>query len=294
MTHPRTVQDLRGLKSERPQVWITAYDFFQAALAQSTAMDAILVGDSLGMTMLGYANTLPVTLDDMIYHARVVRRGAPDTAMIVDLPFLTYATVDACVSNAGRIMQASQADAVKIEGGERLAESVAKLVAEGIPVIGHLGLTPQSVHTMGGYRVQARTETAIETLLQDAASLQDAGISALVLEGIPDRVAQVVTDRLAIPTIGIGAGVATNGQVLVFHDCLGLSERLPKFAQPFADGRHVLAEGLQAYRKAVLDQTFPDSEHAYHLSDKVWERVLHHYDSRANAWPPSDPTPDET
>jgi len=271
---PKTALDLTGLKLERPQVWVTAYDFFQAQLAEEAQVDAILVGDSLGMTMLGYDSTLSVTMEDMLYHARVVRRGAPHTVMIVDLPFLSYRTVELALTNAGRLLQETQAEGIKIEGGHRLAETVVSLVAEGIPVIGHLGLTPQSVHTMGGYRVQARSREHIEQLLDDAESLAQAGISALVLEGIPDKVGALVTERIQVPTIGIGAGHATDGQVLVFHDCLGLSAYTPKFVAPFAQGRQVLAEGLKAYRSAVLDRTFPDDDHAYHMAHKEWERFI--------------------
>lgn len=274
MTRPKTTLDLVSLKSERPQVWITAYDFLQAELAEAAEMDAILVGDSLGMTMLGFDSTLPVTIEDMLYHARVVRRGAPNTVMIVDLPFLTYTSPESALANAGRLMQDARADAVKLEGGKRLAESVRRLVAEGIPVIGHLGLTPQSLHIMGGYRVQARTQEQIAELLDDAQILVQAGISALVLEGIPDQVASFVTKRLSVPTIGIGAGVGTDGQVLVFHDCLGLSKRSPKFVALFAQGRQVFSEGLEHYRKAVLTRTFPDAEHAYHIAGTDWQRFL--------------------
>lgn len=260
------------LKAQRPQVWLTAYDFIQAQLAEAASMDAILVGDSLGMTMLGYSNTLAVTTDDMVYHARVVRRGAPQTVMVVDLPFLTYRSPEIALTNAGRLMQEASADAVKLEGGRRVAECVQRLVSEGIPVVGHLGLTPQSVHIMGGYRVQAKTEEAIVQILDDAQSVVQAGITALVLEGIPDRVAELITERIAVPSIGIGAGQATDGQVLVFHDCLGLSERTPKFVTPFAQGRQVLGQGLEQYREAVLNGTFPDSDHAYHIADKEWAR----------------------
>jgi 3-methyl-2-oxobutanoate hydroxymethyltransferase len=277
MTRPKTANDLSNLKAERRQVWITAYDYTQARLAGAAMVDAILVGDSLGMTMLGYSTTLPVTLDDMVYHSRVVRRGAPDTVMVVDLPFLTYRDPDAALSSAGRLIQESLADAVKIEGGARLAPTVERLVAEGIPVVGHLGLTPQSVHTMGGFRVQARTADQIIALVADAKALVQAGISVLVLEGIPDRVAGHVTERVSVPTVGIGAGAATDGQVLVFHDCLGLSERSPKFVTPFADGSAVLAEGLARYREAVAAGAFPTEAHAYHISDAEWARFVAQY-----------------
>ncbi len=275
MTQPKTVRELFQLKGQRPQVWITAYDFTQAELAASAAVDAILVGDSLGMTMLGYSTTLPVTVEDMVYHSRVVRRAARDTVLIVDLPFLSYRDPTTALLSAGRIVQEAAADAVKLEGGARTVPVVEHLVAEGIPVIGHLGLTPQSVHRMGGYRVQARTADTIQTLVADASQLAAAGISALVLEGIPDRVAAYVTQSVAVPTIGIGAGSATDGQVLVFHDCVGLSARTPKFVTPFAQAREALLEGIRKYREAVIGGAFPDAQHSYHVSDQEWDRFVH-------------------
>ncbi len=279
MTLPKTARELLHLKGQRPQVWITAYDFTQAELAQSAAVDAILVGDSLGMTMLGYSTTLPVTVDDMVYHSRVVRRAASDTLLIVDMPFLSYRDPATALVNAGRIMQEAAADAVKLEGGARIIPVVEHLVAEGIPVIGHLGLTPQSVHRMGGYRVQARTADAVHTLVEDARQLAAAGISALVLEGIPDRVAALVTHTVTVPTIGIGAGSATDGQVLVFHDCVGLSARTPKFVTPFAHGREALLQGIRSYREAVIGGTFPDAQHSYHITDEEWDHFVRQHPS---------------
>ncbi|MBX5468222.1 MAG: 3-methyl-2-oxobutanoate hydroxymethyltransferase [Firmicutes bacterium] len=274
MERPKTAQDIRGLKGVRRQTWITAYDYVQAQLAELAEIDVILVGDSLGMTTLGYPTTLPVTVRDMMHHARIVRRGAPNTPMIVDMPFLSYTDPNQALRNAGRFIQGCGAEGVKLEGGRRILPQVEALVAEGIPVVGHLGLTPQSVHRFGGYRVQARAAEAIRELVEDAESLAEAGVIAIVLEGIPDRVAEYVTRRVPVPTIGIGAGNQTDGQVLVFHDCVGLSARLPKFAKPFADVRTVMVTGLAQYREAVLTQSFPDEAHAYHLADEEWERFL--------------------
>lgn len=271
MKERMTAQKLKAAKGQEPLVWLTAYDFTQAQLAEEAGVDVILVGDSVGTTVMGYDSTLPVTLDDMVYHARLVRRGAPHTMVVVDLPFLTYTNAEKALASGGRLMQEALADAVKLEGGRRVLDAVDALVANDIPVIGHLGLTPQSVHSMGGYRVQARTQSSMQALLNDARALADHGIAALVLEGIPDRVAAYVTDQVAIPTIGIGAGSSTDGQVLVFHDCLGLSSRYPKFAKPFADVRQTILTGLEQFGTEVRSRAFPDDEHSYHVTDKEWD-----------------------
>ncbi|MCY0898805.1 MAG: 3-methyl-2-oxobutanoate hydroxymethyltransferase [Firmicutes bacterium] len=271
MSERMTAQSLKGAKGQTPLVWITAYDYTAARLAEEAGVDVILVGDSVGTTLMGYPSTIPVTLDNMIYHATLVRRGAPNTMMVVDLPFLTYTNARDALANAGRIMQETLAEAVKLEGGRRVLEAVEALVRHDIPVVGHLGLTPQSLHTMGGYRVQARTHDSIQALVEDARALTEAGISALVLEGIPDRVAAYVTQEVHVPTIGIGAGNQTDGQVLVFHDCIGLSAHLPKFAKPFADVRTATLEGLRRYRREVQTRAFPDDEHSYHVTDKEWQ-----------------------
>lgn len=269
-----TVPQLKARKGQTPITWITAYDVVQAQSAEAAQIDGILVGDSLGMTTLGYATTIPVTVDDMIHHARAVRRGAPETMMVVDLPFLSYATVQDALHNAGRIMQQTEADAVKLEGGRAMLPQIEALIAHGIPVVGHLGLTPQSVHQMGGYRVQARTVDTIRNLLADAQALAQGGVTALVLEGIPDRVASHITATVSVPTIGIGAGPGVDGQVLVFQDCLGLSVSLPKFVRPFAHLREAMIQGLTAYKKSVQTGNFPGPEETYHIDDEEWQRFL--------------------
>lgn len=275
-----TAPQLRALKGTRPSTWITAYDVVQAQVAEEAAIDVILVGDSLGMTTLGYDSTIPVTLDDMVHHAAMVRRGAPHTMMIVDLPYLTYHNPDTALANAGRIMQQTLANGVKLEGGRSILPVVDALIQEKIPVIGHLGLTPQSVHTMGGYKVQAKSSSAIGQLLEDARSLSDHGVSAIVLEGIPDRVAAYVTAHIEAPTIGIGAGAGVDGQVLVFHDCLGITRSLPKFARPFAEVRQAMISGLLAYRGSVQDGSFPADKESYHVPDAEWDKFLREQDGR--------------
>lgn len=272
MKERMTAQKLKSSKGQTPLVWITAYDYSHAQLVEEAGIDVILVGDSVGTTVMGYDSTIPVTLDNMIYHAQLVRRGAPHTMMVVDLPFLTFSDPDTALKSAGRIMQESLADAVKLEGGRKIVDQVDALVNHDIPVVGHLGLTPQSVHTFGGYRVQARTGDSIRSLVDDARALDDHGISALVLEGIPDRVAAHVTEAVSVPTIGIGAGNQTDGQVLVFHDGLGLSSRYPKFAKPFADLKGTILEGLRQFQSEVQSRQFPDDAHSYHVPDKEWEQ----------------------
>lgn len=274
MDRPKNAHDIRQLKGVRQQSWMTAYDFTQAQLVEEAAIDVILVGDSLGNTMLGHATTLPVTLDDMLHHAQAARRGAPKTALIVDMPFLTYTSPEQALINGGRLLVECLAEGVKMEGGRRIAGTVRRLVEDSIPVIGHLGLTPQSVHKMGGFRIQARTAQAIAALVDDAKSLADAGVSALVLEGIPDRVAAYVTEQVPVPTIGIGAGSHVDGQVLVFHDAMGITPTLPKFARAFAQARQHLVNGLTSYHEAVLDQSFPDADHSYHIPDAEWQKFL--------------------
>lgn len=271
MSERMTANKLKEYKGQEPLVWITAYDYTQAALAEQASVDVILVGDSVGTTVMGYDSTLPVTVDDMVYHARLVRRGAPQTMMVVDLPFLSYTNPDKAISHSARFMQEAFADGVKLEGGRRVLDAVDALIKNDIPVVGHLGLTPQSVHAMGGYKVQARTHQAISQLIEDARALADHGICSLVLEGIPDRVATYVTEHVCVPTIGIGAGNGTDGQVLVFHDCLGLSSRYPKFAKSFADLRRVALDGLNQYGAEVRSKQFPDDSHSYHVTDKEWE-----------------------
>ncbi|MCY0882051.1 MAG: 3-methyl-2-oxobutanoate hydroxymethyltransferase [Firmicutes bacterium] len=277
----QTVREFQQSKGKFLTAWITAYDVTQAQIAEAAEMDGILVGDSLGMTMLGYANTLPVTVDDMVSHAQSVRRGAPHTLMIVDLPYLSYSDPSTAIKSSARLMKDAWADGVKLEGGAERADTIRRLVTEGIPVIGHLGLTPQNIHGMGGYKVQAKTVQAIQKIVYDAQIVAQAGAGGLVLEGIPNPVAAYITKTIAIPTIGIGAGPHCDSQILVFHDAMGLSDRQPKFAKAFKSLRHDMVEGLQTYRKEACAQSFPDDAHSYHLSENTWNLFL-------NSQSPSD------
>ncbi len=246
-------------------VVMTAYDATQAATVAAADVDVILVGDSVGMVMLGYDTTIPVTLHDMIHHARAVRRGAPQTMMIVDLPFATYhGSQDSALDHAAAIMRDAFADAVKLEGGRAQADHVRALVRAGIPVCGHIGLTPQSVLQFGGFRVQGRGEEAAGALLDDARALADAGAFALVLECIPAPLAEKITQAVAIPTIGIGAGAGCSGQVLVYHDVLGLRPgRSPKFVKQYADLYTLSVAAVAAYSEEVRRGVFPSAQYSY-------------------------------
>ena len=265
-----TVLTLRAKKTAGERIaMVTAYDAAQAAVVEAAGADVILVGDSVGMVMLGYETTIPVTLDDMVHHAAAARRGAPGTMLLVDMPFLTYRGDPAqTLRAAGRIMQEALADGVKIEGGEAVAPHVRTLAEAGIPVCAHLGLTPQSVLQFGGFRVQARGEAAAGRLLADARALEAAGAFLLVLECIPAPLAESVTDALGIPTIGIGAGAGCNGQVLVYHDLLGLRpDRPPRFVKPYAGLYEASVAALQAYCSDVRAGRFPDAAHSYQAQE---------------------------
>jgi 3-methyl-2-oxobutanoate hydroxymethyltransferase len=246
-------------------VMVTCYDATFARLVEAAEVDAILIGDSLGMVIQGQEHTIPVTLDDIIYHARAVARGCQRPHLVGDMPFGTYqASEDAAVQNAARLMQSGAVQAVKLEGGERIASAVSRMTQAGIPVMGHLGLTPQSVHQFGGYRIQGRTVSAAEQLLHDAQCLQQAGAYAVVLEGIPKDLAAQVTETLAIPTIGIGAGPGCNGQVLVLYDLLGLDERFnPKFLKKFDNLRDRVVNAVGQYAREVRTGDFPTAHHSH-------------------------------
>jgi 3-methyl-2-oxobutanoate hydroxymethyltransferase len=258
----------------QPISMVTAYDFPTARAVDEAGVDAILVGDSLAMVVLGHPNTLSVTMDEMLHHARAVARGAQGALLVGDMPFLSYqADPGEAVRNAGRYLQAGM-DAVKLEGGRSVAGTASAVVRAGIPVQGHVGLTPQSMSALGGFRVQGKTAEAARTLLDDALALQDAGCFSIVLESIPDRLAAHITERLSIPTIGIGAGAGTNGQVLVLHDLVGLYDRPPRFAKRYADLSSAIVEAVKAYRAEVESRAFPGREHSFAMDDGEWQAYL--------------------
>ena len=246
---------------------LTAYDYASARLVDEAGIDFILVGDSLANVMLGYANTVPVTMEDMLHHTRAVRRGVTRALLITDMPFASYHISDAeALHNASRMLKEGGAEAVKIEGGVKRAEMIRKVVEAEIPVMGHIGLTPQSVHVMGGYKVQGKTLSAAEQLMKDAVALDRAGAFAIVLEGVPREVAAMITAEVSVPTIGIGAGPDCDGQILVYHDLLGLSfNPAAKFVRHYAEVGSVISQALAAYRKDVEAGSYPADSESYHL-----------------------------
>lgn len=267
-----TLLDLQQKKRQgTPIVMVTAYDYPSAKLADEAGVDMILVGDSLGMVVLGYDSTVSVTLEDMLHHTKAVTRGAKRAFVVTDLPFLTvHLGVEATLKAAGRLMQEGLAQGVKMEGGSEIVPQVRACVQAGIPVVGHLGLLPQSVHQLGGYRVQAKDLASAEKLLDDARALEEAGACAIVLECVPGPLAAMVSETLAIPTIGIGAGNGCDGQVLVFHDVIQYATDLsPKFVKPYANVGSVIRAALAAYAQEVRERVFPGPEHTFSMDETV-------------------------
>lgn len=263
---PLTVTDLLAMKAaKRRIVMLTCYDAVFARLLEQAGVDVLLVGDSLNQVLAGHETTLSTTLDQMIYHAAAVRRGSRRALVFVDLPFLTYqVSISEAIRNAGRVLQETGAHGVKLEGGSHMAETVAALVERGIPVIGHLGLTPQSVHALGGYRVQGRDQGMADRLVTDAKALEEAGACSIVLELIPSALAARITTSLTIPTIGIGAGPECDGQVLVLHDMLGLNEHFaPKFLKHYGKLSETVREAVRAYATDVREGKYPGKEHSF-------------------------------
>jgi 3-methyl-2-oxobutanoate hydroxymethyltransferase len=261
-----TVLDVQRFKDEgRRFPVLTAYDFHSARILDEAGIPILLVGDSLGMVMLGYPTTLPVTLEDMLHHAKAVSRGARQALLVGDMPFMSYhASVEQAITSAGRFLQEAGMHAVKLEGGGRVVEIARRLTELGIPVMGHLGLTPQFVHQMGGFKVQGKTEAQAARILADARGLEEAGAFSIVLEGVPTALATRVTQELHIPTIGIGAGPGTDGQVLVFHDMLGITTgKAPKFVKRYANLAEEIGRAASAYAEDVRNGTFPGPEHEY-------------------------------
>ena len=274
--HKITVRTLQQRKQTgRPIAMITVYDYCSAVIVEQTAIDAVLVGDSLGMVVLGYESTLQVSMEEMLHHCKAVARGVRTPLLVGDLPFLSYqVTPEEALRNAGRLLTEGHMEAVKLEGGRSVAATVTRLVEAGIPVIGHLGLTPQSVNLLG-YRAQGRTAQAARRLLEDARILQESGCSAIVLEAIPARLATYITQTLTIPTIGIGAGNGCDGQVLVYHDLLGLFDRLqPRFVKRYATLNEEIRSALDHYVQEVQERVFPAPEHTYAMDDAEWDAFV--------------------
>lgn len=279
-----TVPMVRARKSGPKLTMVTAYDHPTASIASDAGIDIILVGDSVANAVHGMDNTLSVTVDMMVMHAAAVRRANPHSLVVVDMPWMSYhVTEEDAVRNAGRLVSEGGAQAVKLEGGENRVRSIEKIISAEIPVMGHLGLTPQSIHAMGGYRVQGKAIDAAQQMIADAVALESAGVFSIVVEGVPDVLGAAITDAVTVPTIGIGAGEATDGQVLVFHDVVGLGAgRYPKFVRSYADLRSRAVEALSEYVADVRSGAFPSDDETYHVRDEV-ARMLVDGGTQSNA-----------
>lgn len=273
-----TTIDIQSKKQrQEPITMLTAYDYTGAVLVDMAEIDMILVGDSLGMVMMGLDSTVPVTMDEMLHHCRAVARGANFAHLVGDLPFLSY-QVDKydAIRNAGRLLKEGSMDSVKLEGGREMAPTVRAIVDAGIPVMGHIGLTPQSISKLGGFKTQGRTATAARRLVEDALALEEAGCYAIVLEAVPAPVAAAITARLRVPTIGIGAGPDCDGQVLVFHDVLGLYDKVqPRFVKQYAKLQQTIIDAFAEFRTEVSNRRFPDKEHSFSMNAEELE-AFHH------------------
>jgi len=277
-----TIVDLQRKKEAGEAItMLTAYDYPTGVLVDRADIDIILVGDSLAMVVLGYENTVCVTMDEMLHHCRAVARGAKKPLLVGDMPFMSYQVdVSEAIRNAGRFLKEGSMDVVKLEGGRDMAPTVKAIVDAGIPVMGHIGLTPQSISKLGGYRVQGKDVATAKALIDDALALEEAGAFSLILEAIPSPVAEIISDRVSIPTIGIGAGPHCDGQVLVIHDLIGLFDRfVPKFVKKYADVFPTIIEALNQYRQEVIDGTFPGPEHGYPMSTEAREALLAELDT---------------
>lgn len=272
----KTVTTLQQQKLEGRKIsMLTCYDYTTACLMEAAGVDTVLIGDSLGMTMLGYDDTLPVTMEDMIHHTRAVSRGLKNTFLIADMPFLSYQTsIYDAVMNAGRLMKEGHAQAVKLEGGAKVCEQIEAITKADIPVVAHLGLTPQSVNAFGGFKVQGKNKAQAKQILEDALAVEKAGAFMVVLECIPEKLATLITKRLTIPTIGIGAGAGCDGQVLVYQDMLGMFEGIkPKFVKQFAQIGKEMKDAFSAYDKAVKGGSYPAKDHSFGIDDEVIEAI---------------------
>ena len=272
-----TTLTFRRKKERRePITMLTAYDYPTAMAMDKAGVDSILVGDSLAMVVLGYDNTLPVTMEEMLHHCRAVSRGAKTALLVGDMPFMSYqVSVEEATRNAGRFLQQGSMDAVKLEGGRERADAIRSITGAGIPVMGHLGLTPQSVHQLGGFRAQGKTAIAAKRLVEDAMILEEAGCFSIVLESVPARLAELISNRISIPTIGIGAGAGCDGQVLVTHDLLGLFDRFtPKFVKKYANFHLEMQRAFADYIEDVETKRFPAQEHTVEMDDTEWDALL--------------------
>lgn len=271
---------LREMKEEGEKItMITAYDYPSAKVLERTEIDSVLVGDSVGNTVLGYENTMPVTMEEMIRHTKAVSRGLERPLLIADMPFLSYQTsVEDAVRNAGRFIKETGAQAVKVEGGSEFFDQIRRIIDAGVPVLGHLGLTPQRIHQFGGYQPRGRTVEEAKKIYDDAQKLEEVGVFGLVLESIPKELGRKVTEKIDIPTIGIGAGPHCDGQVLVFHDLLGWTEFSPKFLKKYADLISTIEEAVNEYIGEVKSVDFPTSEHSYEMDEEILKELMDYLD----------------
>lgn len=271
-----TVATLQAQKDSHDKItMLTAYDYSTAKLMDEAGINMLLVGDSLGMVMLGYEDTLPVTMEDMIHHTKAVSRGAKNAFVVGDMPFMSYQTsIYDAVYNAGRLMKEGRCHAVKLEGGMSVCPQIKAIVEAGIPVVGHIGLTPQSVNALGGFKVQGKSEEAARKLIEEAKAVEAAGAFSIVLECVPAKLAELITASLRIPTLGIGAGVHCDGQILIYQDMLALfSDFTPKFAKQFADVGALMKQAFADYIKETKEGAFPGPEHGFKIDDEVIEKL---------------------
>ncbi|KGG79422.1 3-methyl-2-oxobutanoate hydroxymethyltransferase [Caloranaerobacter azorensis H53214] len=270
-----TASFLKAKDEGRKITMLTAYDYSTAKLLDEAGVDSILVGDSLGMVMLGYENTIKVTIEDIIHHTKAVSRGVNRALIIADMPFLSYhVSVEDTIRNAGRLIKEGGAHAVKLEGGENIIEKVKALIDAQIPVCGHLGLTPQSVNMLGGFKVQGKSVEKARKIIEDAILLEKAGVFAIVLEAVPEPLAKIITEKVSVPTIGIGAGRYCDGQVLVSQDMLGMfSDFTPKFVKRFRDLGKEIREGVKEYIKEVQEGKFPEEKHTFKMSQEIIDKL---------------------
>lgn len=276
-----SIQHLRDMKDRRsPISMVTAYDYPTGVIADRSGVEMVLVGDSLGMVVHGFSTTLPVTMEMMIMHCQAVRRGVARAFLVGDMPFLSYqASIEDAIRNAGRFLAEGGVDAVKLEGGRPMLATIRQLVDIGIAVQGHIGLTPQSVSALGGFKTQGKDIETARRLLDDAQALVDAGVFSIVLEAIPAKLAALITRRIAVPTIGIGAGNGCDGQVLVLHDMLGLFDKTPKFAKQYANVGLAIQQAIEDYRDEVRGREFPAQEHSFSIDDEVWQQLEAEFDA---------------
>ena len=279
MAEERRKVTLRTLFSKMheglPITMLTCYDYPTAYFMERARIDVLLVGDSLGMTVLGYDSTLPVTMDIMIAHAQAVRRGSPSAWLIGDMPYMSYQpSVETAIRNAGRFMAEASCDAIKLEGGAGVADRVAGIAKMGIPVMGHLGLTPQSASALGGFRVQGRSAAQAKKIVDDAKALEDAGVFSILLEMVPDRVCELIAERSSVPIIGLGSGPHAHGQLLIFHDMFGLYPKFtPRMARVYGDAGQIILDGIKQYVEDVTAQDFPQRENWFTMSDEAFEEL---------------------